>query len=280
MTGPQVTHEPPEQTPPLAPEIPASESTPPVTPPTPQPEGGATSTATPQYIKLLEDTVREQNRRLQEAATSASRPPEAPKPPAKTPEEERQEFYNDPMNANRRLIREELTATVGPLIDFVNQMKGNSATDQLVTQFKNDARFSRMWDADVEGYVRQQASTVAPAQLTEQTFGFIVVSAIGMKASGILPTASGLPSASAPAPTPPTPTPTPTPAPMPTPPHMRPTAPAGPGGNPPAKTLRPLTEHEERIRRENNMTHEAFLKFQEMPSSDVAFADFDKPKPK
>lgn len=273
--GISVSHEPPEPTPPPTPETPSS--TPPAIPETPPPAAGATS---PQYIKLLEDTVREQNRRLNEAAASTSRPAAPPPPPAKTVEEERQEFYNDPVNSNRRLIREELEATVGPILAYVNELKGGTAIDKFVNQFKSDARFARMWDADVENYVRQQSSTVSPAQLTEQTVGFIVVSAIGMKASGILPTSSGLPSAMPETPPAP-PAPTPTPAPMPTPPHMRPSAPGGPpapAGN--GKVLRALTEHEERIRRENNMTVEQFLTFQEMPSQEVAFTTFDKPKPK
>ncbi len=58
-----------------------------------------------------------------------------------------------------------------------------------------------------------------------------------------------------------------------TPPHLRPSAPPAPGpGDQPPK-LRDLSEQEERLRRENNMTREEFLAALDMAASDVVKPD-------
>lgn len=247
-------------------------STSPQIPPTSSPQVPATD---PALVKLMQDTIAEQNRRIAnyERDLADARSISAPTTPTKTKDELRQEFYDDPITANRRLIREELEATVGPLQEFVKTFKGQTQTDRLIEQFKNDTRFSSHWTPAVERYVREQASRIDPAHLTEQSFGFLVVSAIGMKNVGMFGDS-------------PTPAPQPPTQPqVPTPPYMRPSAPPAPD-NTPKQKHRALTEDEKRILREYNstksperrMTEAQFIEWQGMPSADVAFSDFDKLK--
>src|SRR4051795_3981358 len=79
-----------ETTPPLSEQESQSQQT----PPTPSPQAPATDPRD-QYINVLEASLRETNRQLQESATRASQPTP---PPAPTTEELKQNFYNDPVN--------------------------------------------------------------------------------------------------------------------------------------------------------------------------------------
>lgn len=263
-----VTHdEPPTK---LNNNTPPSSETPPEIPPTNQPTDSPIDNS--RYISTLEETLREQNRHIQELTTKLSSTPEpVHREPEKTTEERRQEFFNDPVEANRRLIREELQSTVAPLVEFVNQLKGGTKTDELVNRFKNDVRFSGMWDNDVEAFVRNQVKNVSADQLNDNVFGTVVVSAIGMKATGILPKANGNGFADPSSRNTPAPAPNPNPTPMPTtPPHMRPSAPPGPSGNPEGKKkARELTELERRLARERRMTDAEYLEWLEVPATDV-----------
>lgn len=288
--GVSVTHEPPTPpggSPENSPPPPSgSASTSPPIPPTATPPAGPTNEA---YVKLLEGSLAETNRRLQDAETRAARAAEPPPAPPPDPEAERASFYNDPKGATRTLIREELENSVGEIRDFVRSFKGQTATDQLVAKYKADQRFAPQWDAAVEQYVREQASQMPPSNVNDQTFGFLVVSAIGLKATGML---QGSTMVHAPAPTPPPPAPPATPpSPTPaatvvTPPYMHPSPPAGPPNPSNTPRTRQLNENEQRLLREYNaktngkkMTEAEFITWQEMPSADVANADFDKPKP-
>lgn len=256
------------------------ESPPTPTPPTPTPIVSATD---PAYIKLLEDTTREQNRRIQELERRSAAPPE-PAKPVLTKEQLRERFYDDPMGTNREMIREELAATIGPIQEFVSQFRGQSAIDKLVNTFKVNPKFASNWSPEVEDYVRNQAAGIHPSQLNDNAFTFIVASAIGLRASGMLGTPSAPPS---PAPAPVT-QPSPTDRTVPTPPYMRPSAPPGPSNQTNQQAgYAPLNENEKRILREFNaskprdkqMTESQFREWQDMPSSDVAHTQFDKPKP-
>lgn len=287
--GTQVTHEPPNPTtPPENLSVPPGSSTPETIPPTNPPADGAID---PKYVKLLEGSLAETSRRLQEVENERARGSATPPPPPPDPERERSEFYNNPKESTRQLIREELESSVGEIREFVRSFKGASAIDKLVERFAVDPRFKSMWDSSVEAYVREQAAGVPPANLNDQTFGFLVVSAIGLKATGMLSASS--PAATPPAPPAPTPTPapapgapSPTPTPMPTPPHMRPSPPPGAPPTQDQPAQRPLTELEQRLLREYNagkpkekqMDEKQFLIWQTMPAADVAFSTLGQPK--
>lgn len=247
--------------------------------PNPNPSDGVTDGDPPpedevtrlsRYTGILEATLREQNATIQRLNESHAAPAPTPTPaPAPVdPSVARQEFYNDPAGATRRTIREELETTVKPLLDFVQEFKGQGLLGTLKAKMKADARFAPHWDAAVEQAVDETLSRLQPSQINEQTMQSAVVQAIGLKTMGLL---SG---STAPAPTPaPSPTPTPTRVPS-TPPHMRPSAPPAPGSGNGAKKLRPLTENEERLRREQKMSHEEYLFWLDVPANEVATAKF------
>jgi len=251
----------PTQDPTLTPEqIPPTNSQP--VPPTEDPRD--------RQIRIFEELTRSQNARITELEQSQAANRAAPPPEEKiTPEQ----FFADPVHYMDDRLEKKLKETVAPLLDFVEQFRGGTQTDKFINQFKNDSRFSSQWDDSLERYIREQAVTIPPKQLTEQNFGLIVLTGIGARAAGLIPGAR-------------TPTPqTPTPTPMPQnqnrdiiPPYIAPSnLPAAPnGGN--DKKLRPLSEHEERLRRERKLTHEQFLSWLEVPASQVAISDVGRTK--
>lgn len=241
------------------------------TPPTNTPVAPPTEDPKDKQIKIFEDLTRSQNARINELEQAmAANKPVAP------PEEKitAEQFFADPVGIMDSRLERKLRATVEPLIEFVQQMKGSTKIDQFVSQFKSDSRFNSQWDDGLERYVREQAATVNPNQLNEQTFGLVVLTGLGMKAAGLLPGSSVL---KQPASTPANP-------PMPAnreiiPPYLAPSnMPASGDTNRGEKKLRPLNEHEERLRRERKQTHEEFLSWLDVPASQVAISDVGKPK--
>jgi len=235
-----------------------------------EPEGEAARNA--RYIGILEDTLREQNRTISQLNAQVTAKPtrEEPAPPPPDPAVARQEFYNDPMSATRRIVGDALKETVAPLLDFVNEMKGQGVAGRLKTQLKADPRFAPYWDDAVDRGIDDAVSKLQPGQLNEMTMQGIVVQIIGLKTMGLLP------GSSAPAPRAPNPNPDPNSAPRVStqPAHMRPSSPPAPSAGNGKKVLRPLTENEERLRRENKMSHEEYLFWLDVPPSQVATAKF------
>lgn len=283
--GVSVTHEPPnppENQP--SPASPPSSSSPPSIPPTATPP---VTPIDPDYVRLLEGTLANQNRKIADMERTRATGDAAPPPVAKpSKEERRQAFYDDPDEATRKVIREELQATIGPINEVAKMFRGTTVIDEYIARYRLDPRFKGNWDENVERYVREQASSVDPSNLNDNSFGFIVVSAIGLKASGMFTDHRSA------APTP-TPTPTPTPSTTPesrveTPPYLRPSGPPGPAPvDPNAPVHRQLTEEEKRLLREYNaskpaekkMTEAQYIKWQDMPGESVAFTMFDRPTP-
>ena len=219
------------------------------------------------YTGILEANLRDQNATIQAMAERGDRAAAPPAPPApRDVQTERTEFYNDPLEATRRVIRDELKETVAPLLDFVQGLKGQGAKDKFISAVKQDARFSGMWDAAVERAVEETLARVPADQINEQVVRSAAVQAIGLKAMGALEGAEAPPAPPAP------------PAPsgerrVTTPPHMRPSAPPAPTGrNGEAPKRRPLTENEERLRRENKQTVEDFWFWMELPANEVTTA--------
>jgi hypothetical protein len=255
---------------------PASQS--PSTPPTPSPTAPAIDPKD-QYISVLEATLRENNRQLQEAATRASAPPP---PPAPTTEELKQNFYNDPVNTTRSIVEEALAKTIAPLNDFVRGLRGveGSPYDRMLSKFKADPRFApALNDPQILAAVQQ---IMDATELTEINMQSAIVHANGLKSMGLMGPPTHTPA--------PTPTPASTPAPSPTPapstvlpPHVRPSGPPAPrndGGNgKPAR--RQLTENERLVMRQNGFkTEEEYWTWLEMPANEVAAYTGDKPKAK
>jgi hypothetical protein len=236
-------------------------------------------------VQLLRDTLQATNRRNAQLEEQLARGREIapPAPRERTSDEiasEASSFFSDPLPKIRNVIREvletELKATVDPLNQFVREFKGATVIDRLVVQYKTDPRFAPQWDNGVEQYIREQAATVQPQQL-EGLFGFIVTSAIGMKATGMISTPGPKLVAD-----PPTPAPRNEPV---QPPFIRST-PIMPDPAPRKSTVRALNEDEVRLLREYNNTHknkltpEQYIQLQELPKDQVATSMIGIPEKK
>lgn len=237
-------------------------------PPVTDPPADTEEARLKRYSAILEDTLREQNRTIQQLQ-NATPPVAPPAAPPRNPEAERQDFYNDPIEATRKVVKTALEETVAPLLDFVKEMRGATTTDRIKNQVKNDPRFSGIWDADIERAVDETLTRVAPDKINEDVVRSAAVQAIGLKTMNMLPTTTPRTDNPNPNPNPPAPTERR----VTTPPHMRPSAPPAPSSQTNgAKKLRPLTENEERLRRENKQTHEDFLFWLELPANEVTTA--------
>ncbi|MBA2704697.1 MAG: hypothetical protein H0U60_12700 [Blastocatellia bacterium] len=226
------------------------------------------------YNALLEDNLRDQNRRIQELQDQLARtttPPAAPASASRTEEEERQDFYNRPVATTRLMIQEELDRTIKPLTDFVQQMRGGTESEKILNRLKGDPRFAPHWDMAVEQAVNGVIARLSPDQINEQTIMSTIIQAIGLKSIGQLAPVPGSP-VPAPAPTPqPSTQPQNGNPPVTTPPHMRPSSPPGPNANQPPRR-RQLNENEKRLAREKRMSDDTYLDWLEMPASQIAKA--------
>lgn len=249
------------------------------TQPTPTPPASPTEDPKDRYISVLEATLRDSNRQLQEMANRSSAPAPAPAS-APSAEDLKQQFYNDPVTTTRSIVEEALNRTIAPLNDFVRGLRiEGSPYDRLLTKFKSDPRFApALQDPAVSAAVEQ---IMGATELNEINMQSAIVHAIGLKSMGLLGTMTGTPSAPAPAPAS-TPAPTPSPSTV-LPPHVRPSGPPAPradaSNGKPAR--RALTENERRLMREQGFkTEDEYWTWLEMPAGEVAAADFDKPKPR
>lgn len=262
----------PLETPPVSSESPPPTSSSSETPPTETPPAPATDSKD-RYIGILEETLRESNRQIQQLM-SAPPKPATPAPAAPSPEEEKQRFYNDPMGATRDIVESALKDAIAPLNAFVRGLKiDGSPFSQMMAKFKADARFaSTLNDPQIIAAVER---IMDQSELTEINMQSAIVHASGLKGMGLLgtvvPGSSGTPATPAPAPAAPTPAPSTV-----LPPHVRPSAaptPApAPNGSQPSRP--PMTENQRRIMREQGFkTEKEYWDWMELPASEVAHTD-------
>jgi hypothetical protein len=246
----------------------SSESSSVETPPTPTPAPSATDQSQ-RYIGILEETLRDQNRQIQELMNTRPAAPAAAAAPVVDTEKEKQEFYNDPMGATRRIINEALADSIKPLQDFVKGLKiDGSPFSNMMAKFKGDARFAEVLnDTQVVAAVEK---IMEKAELTEVNMQSAIVHASGLKAMGLLGTVVAAPAPAAAPATPPAPAPAPSTV---LPPHVRPSAaptPApAPNGNKPVRP--PMTENHRRLMREQGFkTEEEYWQWMDMSAAEVA----------
>lgn len=246
--NPQVSLEPSTGNP-----TPQPESSSPPIPPTNQPAVTPTETPEQRYTRLLEESLRETNQRLQQQQDEITRIRQAPvTPQAPAPTPDAATFFNDPaalFNQMENRIKQHLDATVAPLQQFVSSMKGEGtpygnvkaqvAADPQLGRHLNNPKISIAVDKILEG---QQ-------NITRDIMVGAVIQAAGMEATGQLDAAlvrSGInPNQFSPSPEP-----QPQPPVRVTPPHVSPTPPQAPTYTPPTTEPKEYTENEKRIMRE------------------------------
>lgn len=235
-------------------------------PPTTEPVDGPIEDPKPArdpdaYIGILEATLRDQNKQIQELL---NKKPEVNTVPADDPDEGRQQFYADPVGTIRKEIRE----TIQPLMDFVSSMKVSGKRDDLLKRFKANPKFAdALSDPQIESVVLELTSRVPEENLNDETIQASIIQAYGAQRLGLLPNSPNNNS------TPPTREESVNRQPAPA--HMRP-SPAPPNiPNQPNKR-RPLTELEKRLARENRMSDDEYLDWLEESPSTVATSNIGK----
>lgn len=229
----------------------------------------------PEYVRLLEEQVREQNRIIQETINRQSQPT-APEP-TPDPEELKQRFYSDPYNTMREAINQELATAIAPLREFVAQLKGNTEYDKLKSRFSVMPQFAAIFqNPDAVAALDQ---IMAQADKTDQNMQAALVQVAGLMSLGALPGSNGG-HQPAPAPAPQFAQQQPRPtnqqgATVPNPPYMRPSGAPRPGAQAPT-TTRKLTELEKRLAREAGMSEADYLKWLETPANKVIDSDIGK----
>lgn len=234
-------------------------------------------------LALYEANMREAHQRasrLEEELNRRSRAEEQAQQnqPPQVPEISASEFWNKPLPHIAQIIRDETRRAVQPLYEFKQQVENQSKYDNLKSRFKNDPRYREIFPK-IEGIVDQMIQG-SGAEPTDALMNATILSAIGALHTGQIPGVTleaqgsnnnqngntqqmGQQTSQA------------QDARVITPPHLRPSPVVQqPSDNKPK--LRDLTELEDRLRRENNMSKEEFLQWLDVPPHEVAHAKIGK----
>lgn len=164
--------------------------------------------------------------------------------------DQNKEFWNNPVEALNRALKE----TVAPLIEFRNEFKATTAYEKIKNEAKSDARFKEFLAQPGVEQQMDQLMSKNPSP-THESFGATLMGLRGAMELGIVPrpVVTEPPKKDAP-PTPPIDMTT-------IPPHMRPSSAPTPKPGETAPKLRELTENERRLARENKMTDAEYIEF-------------------
>jgi len=183
-------------------------------------------------------------------------------------------FFDAPVSTTRELIKEEVTAAIKPLTDFIQTFGPRTQYDQIKGDLMADPKYATIF-AKAGRYI-DEAVARTPGAVTREKVAAAALSIYGAAAAGLLPEIDLLTPAPSPAPAPAPPAP-PTPgAPVPSsmqPPHLRPSPAPGPSGPEHPKPAYEFSELERRMMRENNMTEEEFLAGMNMRPDEVVKKD-------
>lgn len=274
------------------------------------------------YFKFLEKSfadnaralqaLQEQNRTLQQkvdsVATETRQVRATSNEPPKvelTPEQEREEFFNNPRKMFRDLIKEELQKTVEPLQREVQSIVSERSRTTLLSKFEGDPRFKKAFSIPlvkkhIENVLEQQVALGhgVDANIVQQA----VIQVMGLYSMDSLPDIDGY--SREPAGnngdgngnnveirdggtgsgerriTPSNSTPANNRNNMSTPAHLRPSPPRAPSniGRGNKGNFAPLNENEKRLARESNLTDEQFRELQNLSAANVVKYAGDKPK--
>ncbi len=186
-------------------------------------------------------------------------------PPPTTPEEDAKDFYRDP----KKVIREVMQETVAPLNAFKDEFQGDSAYSRLKTQYKADPRFAAYFQRQgFEGMIDQviNQSMRNGVTISDEFVVSVLTHTAGQIAVGTVQMPDPIADANL--------TPTPTPG-VPLvderliPPYLQPSSPPAVHRGAEPKRHRELTENEDRVRRERNMSVEDWWAWMELDSKDV-----------
>ena len=205
----------------------------------------------PAILALYDNVLREKEAELQRLRDQLETKPVVPE---LTPDEQKQKFFNNPMD----VLRQEINAALSPLLDFASGVRKETEYDRLKTRFKNDARYSDVFP-QIEGYVDQ---IMSKSEMTDQNMRTAILVAIGALHSGeIVPTATQTSTQTT------TQTNNTNQNRIVTPPHLRSSPPNAPKTTKKSNVV--LTELEKRLARERGMSESDYIKFRDAKPSEV-----------
>lgn len=209
-------------------------------------------------IALYDNVLREKEAELQRLRDQLTAQPQTPPTPPPTAEEQRQRFFNNPMD----VLREEIQTAVSPLLEFTKGIKKETEYDRLKNKYKADPRYTEVFP-HIEGYVDQIMSR---SEVNDANIRTAILVAIGALHSGEISSA-GTSNGSSPQNRQPLQNNN-QPKTVVTPPHLRSTPPAAPKSNK-SQQAPVLTELEKRLAREKGMSPEEYVKFRDAKAGEV-----------
>lgn len=186
------------------------------------------------------------------------------KKPEQTPEEAAKDFYRDP----KKVIREVMEETVRPLNDFKNTIETDNAYNRLKARYKNDARYASYFrregfESAIDAIISQ--SSRSGTQITEQFVESALNHTVGQIAVGSVHMPDPIADANRQPPAPGDPLVDNRQIP----PYLAPSSPPSRQAPREGPKRRPLSENEDRIRREGNMSVDDWWAWQDLDSTDV-----------
>lgn len=214
------------------------------------------------FVRLAEQTVREQGQRLTEYEKElATRTTPAPtsQPPA-----DDVDFWDNPKEAVRRTVESVMGEMIAPFRENLSADREGQVRAQLRQELKHWARLEPYIDQLlVQGNFPDKSNINLLRQLYYTAYGYVVDN--GIQLEGESPAATTTPPSGSAT----TPEATMSNRQSSVPPQHRPSSAPGPASSSQKPRLRELTEAEEQIRRIYKMSHEEFLRWQDATPEDV-----------
>lgn len=207
---------------------------------------------------LAQRQIADQNRKIAELTANVNKlVTEKAKKPTQTPDEAAKEFYKNP----RKVIQDVMAETVAPLNAFRESFESDSAYAKLKAQFKADPRYAAYFQRQgFEGLIDSvvEESTKNGVEISPLFIESAITHTIGQVAVGTVQFPDPIAEAAKPEETPAM-----------IPPYLAPSSPPAVRRSAPKNEHRELTEQEDRIRREQDMSVAEWWEWMEMPSTGV-----------
>jgi|SRR5690554_2830971 len=227
------------------------------------------------YIQDLERRIVDQTAAYSKVANELEQLRNRPEPEQpRDIDADRTRFFEDPIGhlatleerVSQRVARQ-LQEALAPLREVADTFRFGNTYEQYLERYKKDPRFSQALSDPVVASAVEQIMKQPGTEINDNTFRAAIVSAVGLKNMGLL-TNVDTTAATTPIPSPTGATPVNTAVP-----HIRPTAPAGPGRQDTTVKRRPLSENERLAMKIAGIkTEEEWWRYVEMKPHEVTTA--------
>jgi hypothetical protein len=166
--------------------------TPPTNPPAPTPTDPPQK---PEYVVALENQLRSQQQQIldyQRREQQQTQVPTATATTTRTPEQAREELFNDPdamFGRFKKDLLNDIKETIAPFGQYISEARSLDAYGRAKETIRNDPRFSPHWDRNVETTIDHLVKQAAAQgmNLNEQALTNMAITVIGYKVTNQLP---------------------------------------------------------------------------------------------